>query len=42
MKLSILTPIFNDEEPLADARKQALAVIHPREIEPIVFDDGTE
>ena len=33
MKLSILMPVYNEEERIADALKQALAVDYPCEIE---------
>ncbi|HWG99773.1 MAG TPA: glycosyltransferase family 2 protein [Pilimelia sp.] len=41
MKLSILMPVYNEEERLADALKQALAVDYPCEIEMVVVDDGS-
>lgn len=41
MKLSILMPVYNEEERVADALKQALAVDYPCEIELIVVDDGS-
>ncbi|MET7707189.1 glycosyltransferase family 2 protein [Micromonospora sp. NPDC005413] len=41
MKLSILMPVYNEEERIADALKQALAVDYPCEIELIVVDDGS-
>ena len=41
MKLSILMPVFNEEERVADAVKQALAVAYPTEIELVVVDDGS-
>lgn len=41
MKLSILMPVYNEEERLADAVKQALAVDYPCEIELVVVDDGS-
>ncbi len=41
MKLSILMPVFNEEDRLADAVKQALDVSYPCEIELVVVDDGS-
>ncbi|MFI7025766.1 glycosyltransferase family 2 protein [Micromonospora sp. NPDC049900] len=41
MKLSILMPVYNEEERIADALKQALAVEYPCEIELVVVDDGS-
>ncbi|BCB86054.1 glycosyltransferase family 2 protein [Phytohabitans suffuscus] len=41
MKLSILMPVYNEEERVADALKQALAVDYPCEIELVVVDDGS-
>ena len=41
MKLSILMPVYNEEERVADAVKQALAVDYPCEIELVVVDDGS-
>lgn len=41
MKLSILMPVYNEEERIADAVKQALAVNYPCEIELVVVDDGS-
>ncbi|MCZ7421874.1 MULTISPECIES: glycosyltransferase family 2 protein [unclassified Micromonospora] len=41
MKLSILMPVYNEEERIADALKQALAVEYPCEIELLVVDDGS-
>ncbi|MCW3840788.1 glycosyltransferase family 2 protein [Micromonospora yasonensis] len=41
MKLSILMPVYNEEERIADALKQALAVDYPCEIELVVVDDGS-
>ncbi|MGW1058730.1 glycosyltransferase family 2 protein [Micromonospora rubida] len=41
MKLSILMPVYNEEERIADALKQALAVDYPCEIEMVVVDDGS-
>ncbi|MEV1286656.1 glycosyltransferase family 2 protein [Micromonospora sp. NPDC049679] len=41
MKLSILMPVYNEEERIADALKQALAVDYPCEIELLVVDDGS-
>ena len=42
MKLSILMPVYNEEERVADALKQALAVDYPCEIELVVVDDGSQ
>lgn len=41
MKLSILMPVYNEEERVANAVKQALAVDYPCEIELVVVDDGS-
>jgi len=41
VKLSILMPVYNEEERIADALKQALAVDYPCEIEMVVVDDGS-
>ncbi|HEX6967651.1 MAG TPA: glycosyltransferase family 2 protein [Micromonosporaceae bacterium] len=41
MKLSILMPVFNEEERIADAVKQALSVNYPCEIELIIVNDGS-
>ncbi|MEU8259808.1 glycosyltransferase family 2 protein [Micromonospora sp. NPDC048999] len=41
MKLSILMPVYNEEERIADALKQALAVDYPCEVEFVVVDDGS-
>ena len=41
MKLSILMPVYNEEERIADALKQALAVDYPCEVELVVVDDGS-
>ena len=41
MKLSILMPVYNEEERVADAVKQALDVTYPCEIELVVVDDGS-
>jgi glycosyltransferase involved in cell wall biosynthesis len=41
VKLSILMPVYNEEERIADALKQALAVDYPCEIELVVVDDGS-
>ncbi|HEX2356114.1 MAG TPA: glycosyltransferase family 2 protein [Micromonosporaceae bacterium] len=41
MKLSILMPVYNEEDHIADALKQALAVDYPCEIELVVVDDGS-
>ncbi|MBM0275546.1 glycosyltransferase family 2 protein [Micromonospora tarensis] len=41
MQLSILMPVYNEEERVAEALKQALAVQYPCEIEIVVVDDGS-
>ncbi len=41
MKLSILMPVFNEEDRLGQALKQSLAVDYPCEIELVVVDDGS-
>jgi glycosyltransferase involved in cell wall biosynthesis len=41
VKLSILMPVYNEEDHIADALKQALAVDYPCEIELVVVDDGS-
>ena len=41
MKLSILMPVYNEAERIADALKQALAVDYPCEVELVVVDDGS-
>lgn len=41
MKLSILMPVYNEEDRVADAVKEALAVDYPCEIELIIVDDGS-
>jgi glycosyltransferase involved in cell wall biosynthesis len=41
MKLSILMPVYNEEERVADAVKQALDVSYPCETELVVVDDGS-
>ncbi len=41
MKLSILMPVYNEEERIADALKQALAVDYPCPVEVLVVDDGS-
>ncbi|MDG4828766.1 glycosyltransferase family 2 protein [Solwaraspora sp. WMMD1047] len=41
MKLSILMPVYNEEERIAEALKQALAVNYPCEIELVVVNDGS-
>lgn len=42
MKLSILMPVYNEEERLSDALDQALKVDYPCEIEFVVVDDGSK
>jgi len=41
MKLSILMPVYNEEERVADAVKQALDVTYPCETEIVIVDDGS-
>jgi glycosyltransferase involved in cell wall biosynthesis len=41
VKLSILMPVYNEEDRIAGALKQALAVDYPCEIELVVVDDGS-
>jgi len=41
VKLSILMPVYNEEERIADALKQALAVDYPCETELVVVNDGS-
>ncbi|GIJ30105.1 glycosyl transferase [Micromonospora qiuiae] len=41
MKLSILMPVYNEEDRIADALKQALAVDYPCDFELVVVDDGS-
>ncbi|NUT35259.1 MAG: glycosyltransferase family 2 protein [Hamadaea sp.] len=41
MKLSILMPVYNEEERLAEALKQALAVEYPCDVELVVVNDGS-
>jgi glycosyltransferase involved in cell wall biosynthesis len=41
MKLSILMPVYNEEDRIADAVKQALDVDYPVEVELVVVDDGS-
>ncbi|WP_030486631.1 glycosyltransferase family 2 protein [Micromonospora chokoriensis] len=41
MQLSILMPVHNEAERVAEALKQALAVEYPCEIEIVVVDDGS-
>jgi glycosyltransferase involved in cell wall biosynthesis len=40
-QLSILMPVYNEEDRIADALKQALDVSYPVEIELLVVDDGS-
>src|SRR5690349_14609554 len=40
MKLSILMPVYNEEDRIADAVKQALDVQYPAEGEMAIVDDG--
>jgi glycosyltransferase involved in cell wall biosynthesis len=41
VKLSILMPVYNEEDRLGEALKQALGVNYPCEIELVVVDDGS-
>jgi glycosyltransferase involved in cell wall biosynthesis len=41
VKLSILMPVYNEQERVAEALKQALAVDYPCEVELVVVDDGS-
>jgi dolichol-phosphate hexosyltransferase len=41
VKLSILMPVFNEEERVGEAVKQALAVEYPCDVELVVVDDGS-
>ncbi|MEU8253973.1 glycosyltransferase family 2 protein [Micromonospora inaquosa] len=41
MQLSILMPVYNEAERVAEALKQAFAVQYPCEIEIVVVDDGS-
>jgi glycosyltransferase involved in cell wall biosynthesis len=41
VKLSILMPVYNEEDRIADALKQALAVDYPCETELVVVNDGS-
>jgi glycosyltransferase involved in cell wall biosynthesis len=41
VQLSILMPVYNEAERVAEALKQALAVPYPCEIEMVVVDDGS-
>jgi len=41
VKLSILMPVYNEEDRLGEALKQALGVNYPCEIEVVVVDDGS-
>ncbi|MGC4865103.1 glycosyltransferase family 2 protein [Micromonospora sp. DT53] len=41
MQLSILMPVYNEAEHVAEALKRALAVRYPCEIEIVVVDDGS-
>jgi glycosyltransferase involved in cell wall biosynthesis len=41
MKLSILMPVYNEEDRIADAVKQALDVEYSAEIEMVIVDDGS-
>jgi dolichol-phosphate hexosyltransferase len=41
VKLSIVMPVYNEAERVAEALKQALAVDYPCEVELVVVDDGS-
>src|SRR5262245_58512275 len=41
MKLSILMPVYNEEDRVAGAVKQALDVDYPADVEVVVVDDGS-
>jgi dolichol-phosphate hexosyltransferase len=41
VKLSILMPVYNEDDRLAEALKQTLAVDYPCDIEVVVVDDGS-
>jgi glycosyltransferase involved in cell wall biosynthesis len=41
VKLSILMPVYNEQDHVAEAVKQTLAVDYPCEVELIVVDDGS-
>ena len=41
MKLSILMPVYNEQDRLGEALKRALGVSYPCEIELVVVDDGS-
>src|SRR5690606_9942587 len=41
VKLSILMPVYNEQDRIADAVKQALAVNYPCEVELVIVDDGS-
>jgi len=41
VKLSILMPVYNEQDRIADAVKQALAVTYPCEVELVIVDDGS-
>lgn len=41
MKLSILMPVYNEQDRVAEALKQTLAVDYPCDVELIVVDDGS-
>jgi len=42
VKLSILMPVYNEQDRVSEAIKQALAVTYPCEIELIVINDGSK
>ena len=41
MKLSILMPVYNEQDRVADAVKQALAVTYPCDVELVIVNDGS-
>lgn len=41
MKLSILMPVYNEEDRIADAVKEALSVAYPCAIELVIVNDGS-
>ena len=41
MKLSILMPVYNEEDRLGEALKQSLAVDYPCDMELVVVNDGS-
>jgi len=41
VKLSILMPVYNEQDRVADAVKQALAVTYPCDVELVIVNDGS-